>query len=77
LKDDTVKPEEDAPSAKAKHDISRVSNVLIKSTVFDETLRLERFSIRIGFLVTGYAPVNARRISALVVLEHIRKSTIN
>jgi hypothetical protein len=51
-----VKPEEDAPSAKAEHDITRISNVLVKSTVFDETFRLERFGIGIDVLVTRHAP---------------------
>ena len=49
----------DAPSAKAKDYIPRISNFLVKSTIFDEAFRLERFSIGIDFLVTSHAPVNA------------------
>jgi hypothetical protein len=56
LEDGTAKPGEDAPSTKAKDNIARISNLLVKSTIFDETLRLERFSIRIDFLVTSHAP---------------------
>jgi hypothetical protein len=59
LEDDTVKPEEGIPSAKAKDDIARISDLLIKCAVFYETFRFERFGIGIDFLVTGHAPVNA------------------
>ena len=59
MKDNTMESEEDVPSAKAKDNIARISNLLIKIAVFDETLRLERFSIGIDFLVTSHAPDNA------------------
>ena len=59
LKDDAVKPEEHAPSAKAKDEITRISDLLIKSAIFHETLRFEGFGIGIDFLVTSHAPVNA------------------
>jgi hypothetical protein len=54
-----MKFEEDVPSAKAKYNISRISDLLVKSTIFNETLRLERFGVGIDFLVTSHAPVNA------------------
>jgi hypothetical protein len=50
---------EDTPSAKAKDDVTRISNVLVKSAVFDETLRLERFGIGVDFLVASHTPVSA------------------
>jgi hypothetical protein len=49
---------EDAPSAKAKNNITRISNLLVQGAVFYETLRLKRFSIRIDSLITSHAPVN-------------------
>ena len=51
--------EQDVPSAKAKDNITRISNLLVKGVVFDETFGLERFGIGIDFLVTGHAPDNA------------------
>jgi hypothetical protein len=58
---DTVlrKAETEAPPAKAKDNIPRIFNFLVKSTIFDETFRLECFSIGIDFLITSHAPVNA------------------
>jgi hypothetical protein len=67
-----VKPEADVPSAKAKDDIARISNLLVKSTVFKETLGLERFGIGIDFLVTSHAPIR-RDISLAQLGKH--KST--
>jgi hypothetical protein len=75
LKYDIVKLEEDAPSAKAKDDIARISNLLIKSTVFNEAFRFERFGIEIDFLVTSHAPVSAVWVSTY--LEDTRELTIN
>jgi hypothetical protein len=49
----------EAPPAKSKDDIPRISNVLVQSTIFDETFRLECFSVGINFLVTSHAPMNA------------------
>ena len=57
------KLEENAPSTKAENNIARISNLLVKSTIFDETLRFKGVSIGIDFLVTGHAPVNAIRVS--------------
>ena len=59
MKDGIAKPEEDVPSAKAKDNIARISNFLVKSAILDETLRLESFGIGIYSLVTSHAPVNA------------------
>ena len=53
-----MKPIKDKPSAKAKDNIARISDLLVKSAVLEETLRLERFGIRIDFLVTSHAPIN-------------------
>jgi hypothetical protein len=60
-----VKPEKDAPSAKPKDNITRISNLLVKSAMFDETLGLERSSLRIDFLITSHAPVIAISVNAL------------
>ena len=65
------------PSAKAKDNVARISNVLVKSTVFNETLRLERFSIGIDLLITSHAPVNSIWVSTLEWLEDARELTIN
>ena len=56
MEDSTAKPEEDAPSTKAKNNIARISDLLVKDTIFDKTLRLERFGIGIDFLVTSHTP---------------------
>ena len=77
MKDGTAKPEEDAPSTKAKNNIARISNLLVKSTIFDETLRFKGVSIGIDFLVTSHAPVNAIAVKTLAYLEDTRESTIN
>jgi hypothetical protein len=49
----------EVPPAKAKDNIPRISNVLVQSTIFDETFRLECFSVGINFLVMSHAPMNA------------------
>jgi hypothetical protein len=77
LKDHTVKSEQHTPSAKAKDDVARISNVRVKSAVFDETLRLKRFGIRIGVLVMRHAPVNAIRVGTIGYLEKSSELTIN
>jgi hypothetical protein len=56
--------EQDVPSAKAKDNITRISNLLIEGAVLDETFRLERFGIGIDFFVTSHAPINATRVNA-------------
>jgi hypothetical protein len=53
------RPGTEAPPAKSKDNIPRISNFLVKSSVFDETFRFECFSIGIDFLITSHAPVNA------------------
>ena len=70
-----MKPEEDVPSAKAKDDITRISNLLVESAVLEEALRLKRFGIRIDFLIMGHAPINVFSVGAYV--EDARKLTIN
>ena len=71
-----MKPEQYPPSAKSKDDVARISNVLVESAVFDETLRLERFSIGIDFLVASHAPVNSIWVSTLTCLADARELTI-
>ena len=61
-----MKHEEDVSSAETKDDIARISNLLVKNTVFDETLRLERLGIGIDFLVMGHAPINGFSVGAYV-----------
>ena len=50
--------EQDVPSAKAKDNITRISNLLVEDAIFNETFGLERFGIGIDFLITSHAPVN-------------------
>ena len=69
--------EAEVPSAKAKNNITRISNLLVYSTIFDETLRLERFRVGIGFLVTSHAPDNTISTNSLAYLKDTRKPTIN
>ena len=75
MKGDTVKPEEHAPSTKAKDKITRISNLLVESAIIYETLRLERLGIGIDSLVMGHAPINVFSVGAYV--EDARKLTIN
>ena len=50
--------EVEAPSTKAKDDITRISNLLVESAIIYEALRLEGFSIGIDFLITSHAPIS-------------------
>ena len=77
MKDNTVKLVERAPSSKAKDDVTRISNLFVNSTIFYETLRLERFRVGIGFLVTSHAPDNTISTNSLAYLKDTRKPTIN
>jgi hypothetical protein len=70
-----MKAEEHAPSAEAKDDITRISDLFVKSTILDETFRLERLGIGIDFLVPSHAPVNAIRVTAY--FEGTREPTIS
>jgi hypothetical protein len=68
---------EDVPSAKAKDDITRISNFLVQSTILDKTFRLERCGFGIGFLVVSHAPVNVISVNTLAYFEDEREPTIS
>ena len=70
-----MKVEDYTPSAEAKDDITRVPDLFVKSTIFDETFRLKRFGIGIDFFVTSHTPVNAIRVTAYS--EDTRDPTIS
>jgi hypothetical protein len=77
LKDSIVKFKESPPSAKAKDDIARISDLFVKSAIFDETLRLERISIGIDFLVTSHTPFNAIWVNGRAYFGDKRYLAIN
>jgi hypothetical protein len=76
LKDDTVSLN-NTPSAKAKNNVARIFDVPVKSAIFNEALRLERFGVGIEFLITSHTPVITVRISVLTYLENTRDLTMN
>jgi hypothetical protein len=72
LDDSTVEPEEDAPSAKAKDNIARISDVFVESAIFYETLGLESLGIGIDLLVTSHTPFIVILVNGLAYFEDKR-----
>jgi hypothetical protein len=54
-----------------------IKNCSVKSAIFYEMFRLERFGVGISFLITSHTPVIAVQVRALAYLENTSDLTID